>query len=206
MKRLAFMTLAVLMLAGCQDATRPEFEGLIAPPQFATLSGTEIQATTSANFESAPTLGDDGISSVVVYATFDLTTGSSGVEYQRITASGPLGGAVTLGDGMTDDRLNDVSGDLIVYTAFIPGTNLGQIRMHRISDGSTTNLSAVGSVGEAKIHGNNVAWIEGASNATMVMLGDATKANVTPKILAGPIPPAEQLEIGDIFVVWAQVA
>ncbi len=92
-----------------------------------TLTSTEIQATNSPDTELRPSLGDDlgnGIASLVVYSAFDATNKAT-VEYQRITDNGPVpGGHLVVsvlsntGQRVTDDELNDVSGDLIVYTAF----------------------------------------------------------------------------------------
>ena len=137
---------------------------LVSTSVFAeTLSTSEVQVTSSSAIETTPTLGDDGVTSIVVYSSFDLATGLSQVFYQRLVGTTLVGSPVTVSSDFTDDRLNDVSGGIIVYTAFIPGTAFGRITMYRISSGSTTSLSDLAEVGEARIHGNNVAWVEGAS-------------------------------------------
>ena len=79
-----------------------------------------------------------------------------------------MGSPFQVSGGTTDDRLNDVSGSLIVYTA-LDATGLGMIRLYDISNGSTSDLMPVpDSVKEARIHGARVAWVQGAPGATRI--------------------------------------
>jgi CSLREA domain-containing protein len=170
----------------------------LSPARADQLVANEFQATSSGDIETTPTLGSDNGASVLVYTSIDLATFTSRVRYQRLTDTGTLGPAVDVGSGNTNDNLNDVSGDWIVYTATQP-TNPGirQIRKYRISDGFDTGVSGFGAMGEARIHGGNIAWVEG--NTIYLSVAGAA---ATP--IAGPVPAASQLEIGDSFVVFQQ--
>src|SRR6185295_16994626 len=82
-----------------------------------------VTFTTDAS-ETTPTIGDDGISKVIVYARRPIVGGEAqpgDIFYQRITSQGvrmgaPVRVSIDVGDA-TDDRLNDVSGSRVVYTA-----------------------------------------------------------------------------------------
>ncbi len=162
------------------------------------LIANDFQGTSSSAIETTPTLGSDNGASVLVYTSIDLATFTSRVRYQLLTDTGTLGPAVDVGSGSTNDNLNDVSGDLIVYTATQPSNpGIRQIRKYRISDGFDTGISGFGAMGEARIHGGNIAWIEG----TTIFL---SVAGATEFRIAGPVPAASELEIGDSFVVWQQ--
>jgi len=163
------------------------------------LIANDFQATSSAGaFETTPTLGSDNGVSVLVYTSINLATFSSRVRYQRLTDTGTLGPAVDVGSSSTNDNLNDVSGNWIVYTASqTANPGISQIRKYRISDGFDTGVSGFGSMGEARIHGGNIAWVEG--NTIFLSVAGAAEFPI-----AGPVPAASQLEIGDTFVVFQQ--
>ena len=162
------------------------------------LIANEFQATSSGDLELTPTLGSDNGVAVLVYTRINISTFSSRVFYQHLNDTGTFGAAIGIGDGLTNDNLNDVHGNHIVYTATqldMPGVS--QIRKHRISDGSDTHVSGFGEMGESRIHGRWIAWIED----NRVFLIDRTDPRFD-IVIAGPTPAASQLEIGDTFVVW----
>jgi len=177
-----------------------------------TLVVTHNQITNSINLDFLPTLGADGVGNVVVYTS--LPSGPSGfgdglILYQRLLADGsPDGAPVVVSDGLTDDRLNDVSGDAVVYTAFDSvGSSSGVVTLYEISTGIRTPLMASATdVGEARIHGSTVAWVEGAAGATRIMLYDLAfvGTGIPAQAIAGPIPAASAVEVGNNYVVWEQ--
>ena len=101
-----------------------------------------------------------------------------------------------------------MSGDYIVYTAYDSTSSMsGRIMVYQIS---TTLLYGIGSalvIQEPRISGQKVVWREGGANATMVMLYDLAWLGTArdADILAGPIPPTVNVDIGDRFVVWSEL-
>ena len=177
-----------------------------------TISVTHNQITNSADVDFLPTLGADGVGNVVVYTS--LTPGPSGFEdglifYQRLFADGsPDGTPVQVSDGMTYDLLNDISGDRIVYTAFDSvGSSFGVVTLYEIStDARTPLMAGSADVAEARIHGDTVAWIEGAAGATRIMLYNLAfiGTGIPAQAIAGPIPATSAVEVGSKYVVWEQ--
>ena len=174
---------------------------------FAALEINEHRVTTSTLDETAPTLGNDGTNNLVVYTARELLSNGqydqADIYYRYLDETGaPVGNPIQLTAGLTDDLLNDVSGDFIVYTAFdeVLGTS-GTIMLYRISTGQLRALASGIYILTPKIHGRYVVWLQGARNATEVILYD-TYTNVA-RSLAGPLPPAQFIEIGSRFVVWS---
>lgn len=197
-KRTALFLPAMLTVALCF--------GLSATARAGTLTTSEIQVTDTSDpiFEADPIMGKDGFSNIAVYTSFDISnisTGTSQVYYQRLDDSALIGAPVLVSSGATNDQFNDISGDWIVYTAFISPT-LGQIKVYEISTGVTTTVSGLTHVGEARIHGTNVVWVEGVSGAQMIIYCDLDDVFACPTRIAGPTPPATGVEIGDTFIVW----
>jgi hypothetical protein len=165
---------------------------------------------TSAN-ETTPTIGDDGITKLVVYTRSELTGGTphpADIYYQRISDEGvrmgsPIRVSNDLGES-SDDRLNDISGTRIVYTALEPGAVDGIIRLYNVADGSTLDVfDTPDTVREARIHGTTVAWVQGPSGATEVKMVDLNAFDLTPRVLSGP-RAAGEVEVGSRFVVWEE--
>jgi hypothetical protein len=108
----------------------------------------------------------------------------------------------------TDDQLNDVSGDYIVYTAYSGvGAWDGTIMLYRISTRELVPLSAhLTFAREPRISGGNVVWVEGPAGQTRIMwyelawLGNSQEA----RPVAGPVPPADEVAIGERFIAWIQ--
>ena len=175
------------------------------------LETTEIQVTDSDAFETTPTLGDDGDTSLVVYTSRPAVSEPGTIYYQRLDDGVLIGAPVLVSNDTTDDELNDVSGDYIVYTAFIdPEDRIGQVKLYEISSGITTPASdeeeeAV--IHDVRVHGNIVAWIQGDIGgdigATQVMLFNIASKDLT--LIAGPTTPKANIEIENTFVVWEEL-
>ncbi len=173
----------------------------------------EHQITVSAANETTPTLGNDGTSDLVVYTMRvmlpDGTLAPGEIWYQRLTPDGdPTGPAIQVTADPTDDELNDVSGDYIVYTAYDSTTSMaGVIMLYRISTRSWIPLARADVALEPRIYGNNVVWVQGPSGATQIMwyelgwLGTAQEA----RVVAGPVPPATEVAVGSNYTVWTQI-
>jgi hypothetical protein len=174
----------------------------------------EHQITVSSADETTPTLGNDGVSDFAVYTYRvvlpDGTRAPGDIWYQRLTPDGaPTGPAMQVSASPTDDELNDVSGDYIVYTAFVSTTSSqGTIMLYRVSTGTGTPLAQAQIAREARIYGNNVVWVEGSGTAPKIMwyelgwLGTSQEA----RVVAGPVPPASEVAIGSNYIVWTQRA
>jgi PKD repeat protein len=176
-----------------------------------TLETNEFQITVSSANETTPTLGNDGTSDLVVYTMRvilpDRTLAPGDIWYQRVAGGAPIGPAVQVTADPTDDELNDVSGDYIVYTAYESTSSMrGTIMVYRISTYERWPVAQVEVAREARIHGNDVVWVQGPSTATQVMwyelgwLGTPREA----RIVAGPVPPASEVAIGSGYIVWTQ--
>jgi len=172
------------------------------PPPFI----TENRVTnTVAIEETNPTLGSDG-TNLVVY-TEEVLGGLGRILYQRLNSLGaPMGSPVAVSDGSTDDKLNDVSGSIIVYSAFSVGSTSGVLRVFDIGTGATQVVSAAAQIRETHISGDVIVWIQGASGASFIamqrisLLGTGTP----PIVLAGPA--AEGVQVGERFVVWHEIS
>ena len=88
------------------------------------------------------TLGADAASDIIVYTRQGL--GANGIiTYQRLASDGsPVGPSVQITDGATDDQLNDVSGNRIVYTAFDQVALRHQVKVYSIDTGEAVSLLA----------------------------------------------------------------
>lgn len=172
----------------------------------------EQSITNTTAWETTPRLGNDGISDIVTYTRRALNPDNSmepgEIYYQRLDASGaPAGAAVQVTNDGQDNKLNDISGDYIVYTAYDSTSSMsGRIMVYQIS---TTYLYSIGSaliIQEPRISGTKVVWREGGATASQVMLYDLSWLGTArdADILAGPIPPTFSVDIGDRFVVWAE--
>jgi len=174
-----------------------------------TLVTIEHRTTFSDEFETTPTLGNDGTTGLVVYMSRpqlpDNNFGPGDIYYQRLDSGAPSGAAVQVTSSPTDDQLNDVSGDYIVYTAYDSVTSYsGAIIIHQISTGVLSTLGAAAIIQEPKIHYDRVVWREGGALAAMVMYSDL-RGGVEPAVeLAGPVPPTFDVQIGSRFAVWAE--
>lgn len=173
-----------------------------------TLITSENRITTSSFYETTPTLGNDGTRDVVVYTSRELlNTGmfdQADIYYQPLLNGAADGAPVHVMNSLTDDVLNDVSGDYIVYTAFDDTTSLnGSIMLYRMSTGQIRPLGNPGFVRDPRISGHYVVWLQGSAGATEVILYDIN-TNVA-QSLAGPVPPTFHVEIGSRFAVWASL-
>jgi len=169
-----------------------------------------ITNTADAN-ETTPTLGADSITKVVVYSRNDLSGGTvhpADIYYQRTSDAGvkmgsPIKVSTDVGES-SDDRLNDISGNLIVYTALASGTSEGIIRVFNMSDASTTDvMSEAATVREARVYGRTIAWVQGPVGGTHIAMVDLTWSDLTPIILSGA-GSASGVEIGSRYVVWEE--
>ena len=177
-----------------------------------TLAVIESRVTSTTAWETTPTLGHDGVSELVVYSLRPLLpSGSFGpgdIWLQRLADGAAAGAPLQITSGATDDLLNDVSGDHVVYTAYESTTSMaGQVMLYQISTGVLRSIGSAVVILEPRIFGDRVVWREGQSGASVVMsydlawLGTAQSAIV----LAGPVPPTFNVDIGDRFVVWVEL-
>lgn len=176
-----------------------------------TLFVTEYRVTSTTLYETTPTLGNDGSGDLVVYTARELLiTGffdQGDIWYQRLVDGAPSGLPVQVTSDLTDDQLNDVSGDYIVYTAYDSvAVSSGTIMLYQIS---TCILQPIGDalvIQEPRIHGSKVVWTQGGFGASEVMIYDLTwigTAQVA-QPLTGPVPPTFNVDIGDRYVVWVE--
>ena len=194
-----------------------------ASPAWAdTLVTSEYRVTASSAYETTPTLGNDGVSDLVVFTVKPIVGGVPGagqIWYQLLlngapvpwSGSGPFP-LVQVTDSLTDNQLNDVWGypgwgAWIVYTAYDSvSSTTGEIRVYQIGTGVSHTLGRADIIQEPRIHGTTVVWREGGSFATMVKrfklawIGTGFEAD----ILAGPVPPTFEVEIGSRYVVWSE--
>ena len=163
-------------------------------------------------WETTPRLGNTGTSDVVVYATREMlpggALGKSDIWYQRLDHGQVVGAPLQVTNDGQDNKDPDISGDFIVYIARDSTTSLsGRVMVDQLS---TTYLYSVGSaliIQDPHIHGNAVVWREGGAEASQVMLYDLAWLGTArdADVLAGPIPPTSDVEIGDRFVVWLEM-
>ena len=184
---------------------------LMLSPAFAdTLQVDEYQVTWSSAIETTPTIGNDGTSDLVVYTVQPIISGVPGaadIWYQPLVDGAPSGFPMPVTSADTDDQLNDVWGDYIVYTAFDSATSLsGTIMLYQISTHDLWPIASAMIIQEPRIHGNYVVLREGGYFATQVMLYDLRWLGTSkdPIILVGPVPTTWDVQIGNRFAVWAE--
>jgi len=173
-----------------------------------TIETIDIQVTETADvMETTPTLGSDGVNRIVVYTSQAYVDGAydPGIIYaKRLSADAVIPPVMEVAAGDTDNHLNDISGSLVVYTAFTDVASLfGQIQLIDLDNGEIpANLSPQAQVREARIHGNYVAWIEFYHGIPRVLLRDLDTTSGPMLISDANTQPAHNLQIGDTFVVW----
>ena len=180
-----------------------------------------ITATPDAR-ETTPSVGADAIGEIVVYTSHaNLPTGGvfpGAIMYQRIDKSGaPVGAPVQVSDGTTDDQFKDISAGRIVYTAReSTGSPSSNIMLWDTATETTIALTpAVVEVGEVRIDGDLVVWVQGPRGlpgtptrpeipaAQEIMYLDLNWPTGTAAVsIAGPTPSAAGVEIGDAYIVW----
>jgi dipeptidyl aminopeptidase/acylaminoacyl peptidase len=176
------------------------------------LETTDVQITSTSDYEMAPTLGQDDIGEFVVYTSFAVDAtgiGPGEIMVQRLDAVGgiPTGPVVQVSDGTTDDQLNDVSGDHIVFAAYDPDFPLwGQIKLYDLATGTSVALMPENdTVREARIHGDIVVWTQGQGGDTRVNYYDLNwPSGMDPLTIGGPNPASYNVDIGSRYVVWEQ--
>jgi len=178
-----------------------------------TLESVEVQITSTTDlYETTPTLGADAISEIVVYSSRTYSPihgyGQGQIYYQRLNPDGtPQGTPVLVSDGLTDDRLNDVSGSRIVYSAFeTVGAQRGHIMYYDVGSGTAREINQdISGIREARIDGDVIVWTQGPSGSTQIFYSDINWPSGTePVVIAGPIPPAFNVCIGSRYIVWEQ--
>lgn len=164
---------------------------------------SELQITSSPAIEARPTLGADSTTPIVVYTRSEITNDGlslSDIYYQRFAGGVLVGSPVLISDELTDDRINDISDGRIVYTALVPQSIVGIVKVYDIATAATIDVSGYVPIHELRIHGDSVVWVQG-TESTRVMLSDLG-TGVGPITLAGPDPLALDADVGDRFVVW----
>ena len=191
-----------------------QFHGFITETPFAS---PDHQITSSSFHETTPSLGNDGISDLMVYTSQELlpsglTPGK--IFYQRLYTDGSaMGSSVEVTDVAESGELNDTYGDFIVYSSFESQLSLiGEIKLFQISTGQTTVLSQQTSIREVRIHGDWVTWVDGPIGDTSIKLFDLTRLgenpgpfNPNPITISDPSFATNSVEIGERFVVWDKV-
>ena len=177
-----------------------------------TLVTSERRITSSTAYETTPTIGNDGTTDLVVYTLRPVLGGGllgpGDIWYQPLVGGAPNGAPVQVTSGDSDDELNDVSGDYIIYTAYDSTTaTSGSIIVYQISTGNVYTLGTATIIQEPKIHGDRVVWREGGALSAKVMYYELgwVPYGTSPRCLAGPVPPTYDVQIGDRFAVWAEL-
>ena len=174
------------------------------------LEFTEYRITDSTAIDTTPTLGGHDHFNLVVYTSQEI--GPTGImpgviRVQFLAADGaPTDPLLTISDGFSNDRLNDVFGDRVVFTAYESTTSQdGHIKLHDLSTGMTTKLFETATlVRQARIHDDVVVWVQGATNEAEIYYYDLRWDGTGrgPQAIAGGSPAALNVEIGENFIVW----
>jgi len=171
----------------------------------------EYQLTATPEFENTPALGNDGVSDLVVYSRAtrlaDGSLAQADIYYQRIVAGSPFGVPVQVTFDATDDELDDVSGDYIVYTSYDDTSTLsGRIVLLQISTNASFTIGSATTIMEPRIFGNILVWRQGHVLSPQLMYYDLAWLGSahSPAIIAGPTPPVTSADVGDRFAVWSE--
>jgi hypothetical protein len=108
-----------------------------------------------------------------------------------------------------DERLNDCSGDYIVYTRLDSVTSpAGKTMLYQISTGQTLELDSANDNFFPKIYGDVVVWLKAVMEppyGNLIKLYRISWAPVVPIVLAGSSPTLRTSRWVTCFV-WAQLA
>lgn len=171
------------------------------------LQSTEYQVTFDLDEQSTPTIGRDAIGDYVVYTSRPLVNGQLGasdIYYQRIENSQPVGDTVAVAVSSANEYMNDASGDYIVYRALSGYTS--RIMLYQISTAQTRELTHQAGCTSPKIFGDVVVWLQASVAGVQVMTYRISSGEpVEPMAIAGPVPSAQEVQIGDRFIVWSQL-
>ncbi len=179
--------------------------------QAQTLQTTESQITSGPDWDVTPSLGKDLLSDLVVF-TSQAALGSGlygpgNIVCERLTSEGASRAErVLVSDGSTDDKLNDVSGSRIVYSAFENQfSGVGQIMLYDLSTNTRTALGPADSVRQARIYDDSVVWVAGAGGSTLVYYFNIADigTGVLPTVLGQP--GADGADIGGNYIVWNEL-
>ena len=169
-----------------------------------TLSSSEHQITNTTNVhESRPTLG----AAIVVYTSVDMSSGANARIFGTwIDVDGVPGAVVEVSDSSDpffDNRLNDVSGWSVLYTArdTLSGGGSSLVVYDLGSQQRVNVLLPSGSVYEARIHGNRIAFVRGDTSSSQVQTFIKDDASTLTTISG---PTASQVAIGSDFIVWTE--
>ncbi len=173
-------------------------------------TGNEHQVTFELDEQTTPTLCHDAVGDYVVFTSYTpVGTGlaQSDIYYQRLVTGQPSGNRVPVATTTADERLNDCSGDYIVYTKFDSVTSLaGKIMLYQISTGQTLELDSAADGFFPKIYGDVVVWLKSTSSGNKAMMYRISWGTpVVPVVLVGPVPNPKDIEVGDRFIVWTQL-
>ncbi len=185
--------------------------GFSAPVARAASFFTEQRITDTTAWETTVSLGADAAGAVAVYAVRDRNPDSSfgpaDLYYRRLTNGAPSGPAIGFTDPATDDRINDISGNFIVYTAYdAVGSNSGRIMLYNINTAVAEPIDSGLLIDQPRINGKNVVWSEGEASLTRLMLFDTDwlSSGDTAIQIAGTDQPIGGIDIGDRFVAWSE--
>ena len=211
----AITILSIVLLTSCPLTPLAITDTMSAPERLTAMGYRpavgEIQITSSDLYDTMPTIGSYAGQDLVVFTRYALLPSGffdqGDIWYQRLVDGAADRPPVQVTSGPTDDRLNDVSGDYIVYTAYdSASSSQGYIMLYRISSAALVSIGESVIIHGPRIHGNVVVWRQGSSGATEVMMYDLAwlGTGIQAQSLVGPIPNVQEAEIGDRFVVWAE--
>jgi hypothetical protein len=95
----------------------------------------------------------------------------------------------------------------IVYTAYDSTTSLsGGVMVYEISSASQQMIGSTENVSGPRIAGSKVVWSETDATGSVVKMFDLSwiGTSQTAVVIAGPVPPSSDVDIGDRFVVWSE--
>lgn len=172
------------------------------------LQTNEYQITFDLDAQSTPVVCHDAVGDYIAYTSRPLVNGAPGpadIYYQRLDNGQPVGEKVAVATSAAEEILGDCSGDYIVYLVAAASGTDAQIILYQISTGQSRALTALTAVSSPKIYGDAVVWIQMAPyGAQAVMYSVSSGVPVQAVVIAGPVPPVLQLDVGDRFIVWSQ--
>jgi hypothetical protein len=174
----------------------------------ATLQTSELALSSDGAPETTPSGSQDANGPLVVYTRQSTSGGPGAIWYQRFSPAAGVTWTTLVSIGSTDDELNDIDADTVVYTAFDSGLSFaGTVMLYDVSTGVHVPLAAGEAIHQARISKGKVVWLAGPGGATSLALLDIAQAGfgAVPAIIAGPVPAVGSADVGARFVVWDQI-
>jgi hypothetical protein len=163
-------------------------------------------------YEATPTFGYTAGGPLLVYVSQPLSGASlsaSDIWGQYLSPDGglrsvPFRISIDPPERPTNDLLPAASATRVLYVALDEDTpGAGRILLYNAETASTVSLNPLAQVGGVGIHGDVVAWIEGAPSSATVRYLNLSWSVLQPVTISS-VPAGARIAVGSHYIAWEQ--